>query len=296
MVASPQLLIDAGASVGLPTSKSGRPLLINRSRPALGSLFEACVIGSDEEHLSSVAEACLAEAQRLDRRLSRFSTQSETSRVNRDAGRDAVIVDYELAELLSLCYSAWQRTEGWFDIAANQSWSIKNRRVEFLELGTQLDLSCVVKGYTLDCAAELIDEFHVADAILHAGMQTVLAKGNSLTGRGWQVRVRNPASDAQGSELLVELCDEALSVTSTNNRQLGSQQRAAVLVIAATAFDAEVFAAALLNMGRERASEYLSHNPGKLSVAWLDEVTFPHEGKWHWLTPDRESLTHSRLS
>lgn len=295
MVASPQLLIDAGASVGLPTCKSDRPLLVNRSRPALGSLFEVCVIGSDEEHLSSVAEACLAEAQRLDRRLSRFSTQSETSRVNRDAGRDAVIVDYELAELLSLCYSAWQRTEGWFDIASNQSWSIKNRRVEFLELGTQLDFSSVVKGYSLDRAAELIDEFHVADAILHAGTQTVLAKGNSLTGRGWQVRVRNPASDAQGSELLVELCDEALSVTSTSDRQQGAQQ-AAVLVIAATAFDAEVFAAALLNMGRERASEYLASYPGKLSVAWLDEVTFPHEGKWHWLTPDRESLTPSRLS
>ncbi len=291
MVASPQLLIDAGASIGLPTSKSERPLLVNRSRPALGALFEACVIGSDEEHLSSVAEACLAETQRLDKRLSRFSSQSETSRINRDAARDAVLVDYELAELLSLCYSAWQRTEGWFDIASNQSWSIKNRHVEFLELGTQLDLSCVVKGYTLDCAADLIDEFHIADALLHAGTQTVLAKGNSLTGRGWQVRVRNPASDAQGSELIVDLCDEALSVASTRDGQRGAEHHAAVLVIAATAFEAEVFASALLNMGHERASEYLAHYPGKLSVAWLDEVTFPHEGKWHWLTPDRATLT-----
>jgi thiamine biosynthesis lipoprotein ApbE len=122
----------------------------------------------------------------------------------------------------------------------------------------------------------------------------VLAKGNSLTGRGWQVRVRNPASDAPGSELLVELCDEALSVTSTSDRLQATQQRAAVLVIAATAFDAEVFAAALLNMGRERASEYLANYPGKLSVAWLDEVTFPHEGKWHWLTPERATLTQSQ--
>lgn len=292
MVASPQLLIDAGASIGLPTSKTERPLVVSRSRPALGTLFEACVVGSDEEHLLSVVEACLAEAQRLDRRLSRFSAQSETSRINRDASRDAVLVDYELAELLSLCYSAWQRTEGWFDIASNQSWSIKNRHVEFLELGTQLDLACVVKGYTLDRAAELIEEFHVADAILHAGSQTVLAKGNSLTGRGWQVRVRNPASDAQGSELLVDLCDEALSVVSSNDRHQANQPQAAVLVIAATAFDAEVFAAALLNMGRERAGEFLATFPtSKLCVAWLDEVTFPHEGKWHWLTTDRARLT-----
>ncbi|WP_254508461.1 FAD:protein FMN transferase [Anatilimnocola floriformis] len=284
MVASPQLMIDVGAGVGLPGSKAERPLLINRSRPALGALFEVCLIGSDEEHLSSVAEACLAETQRLDRRLSRFSANSETSRINRDAARNAVIVDYELAELLTLCYSAWQRTEGWFDIASNQSWSIKNRQVEFLELGTQLDVGIVSKGYTLDRAAELVDEFNVADAILHAGTQTVLAKGNSLTGRGWQVRVRNPASDAQGAELLVELCDEALAVVTNHDRHLPADQQAAVLVTAPTAFEAEVFAAALLQMGRARALDFLSQQTQRVSVAWLDEVTFPHEGTWHWLT------------
>lgn len=285
MVASPQLLIDAGSALGLPGSKTERPLLVNRSRPALGALFEVCVVGSDEEHLSSVAEACLAEAQRLDRRLSRFSALSETSRINRDATRAAVIVDYELAELLTLCYSAWQRTEGWFDIAASQSWSIKNRQVEFLELGTQLDLSSVVKGYALDRAAELVDEFHVADAILHAGTQSVLAKGNSLTGRGWQVRVRNPASDAQGTELLIDLCDQALAVTSTQDRAQPAAEQAAVLVVAPTAFESEVFAVALLQMGRQRSLEYLAeHSSNKIAVAWLDEVTFPHEGKWHWLT------------
>ena len=284
MVASPQLMIDAGAGIGLPACKSDRPLLINRSRPALGALFEICLIGGDEEHLSSVAEACLAETQRLDRRLSRFSAHSETSRINRDAGRDAVIVDYELAELLTLCYSAWQRTEGWFDIASNQNWTIKNRRVEFLELGTQLDLGNVTKGYTLDRAAELVDEFNVADALLHAGTQTVLAKGNSLTGHGWQARVRNPASDAQGSELFVELCDEALTVVVTQE-----SQQAAVLVIAPTAFEAEVFATALLQMGRSRASDFLAQQTHRMSVAWLDVVTLPHEGTWQWLTPEREA-------
>ena len=286
MAASPQLLIDAGAAVGLPCSKLERPFLVNRSRPALGALFEVCLIGSDEEHLSSVADACLAETLRLDRRLSRFSAQSETARINREALRDAVVVDYELAELLTLCYSAWQRTEGWFDIAENQSWSIRNQRVEFLEPGTQLDLNCVSKGYALDRAAELVDEFHVADALLHAGTQTVLAKGNSLTGRGWQIRIRNPSSDAQGSELLLSLCDEALAVISTRDRQSPAAKEAAVLAIAETAFEAEVFASALLNMGRARAMEFLASH-ARLAVAWLDEVTFPHEGTWHWLREPR---------
>lgn len=284
MVASPQLLIDSGAAVGLPGCKSDRPLVVNRTRPAMGTLFETCLIGSEEDHLTAVAEACLAEVQRLDRRLSRCHLQSETARINRDATRERVLVDYELAELLQLCYTAWQQTSGWFDIAAGQSWSIKNRGVEFLELGTQFDFSCVSKGYALDRAAELLDEFHVADGILHAGTQTVLAKGNSVSSRGWQVRVRNPASDAQGSELLIDLCDEALAVAATGDLRLRVDHSACVVVVATTGFDAEVLATSLLSMGRERAIDFLAeHAHKKISVAWLDDVSFPHEAKWHWL-------------
>lgn len=284
MVASPQLLIDSGSAVGLPGSKLDRPLVVNRSRPALGTLFETCLVGADEEHLSSVAEACLAEVQRLDRRLSRCHVQSEIARINREATRESVIVDYELAELLKLCYTAAQQTAYWFDIAAGQAWAIKNRGVEFLELGTQLDFSSISKGYALDRAAELLDEFHVCDGILHAGTHTVLAKGNAPTGRGWQVRVRNPTSDAQGSELLVDLCDEALAVTSTADVRLPAAHAAVVVVIAATGFEAEVWATALLKMGREKAIEFLAHQvSNKYSVAWLDDVTFPHEGTWCWL-------------
>lgn len=288
MVASPQLLIDSGSAVGLPSGRSERPALINRTRPALGTLFEACLIGGEMEQLSAVAETCLAEVQRLDRRLSRFNSQSEIARINREAARGAVIVDYELAELLTLCYRAAQQTDGWFDIAGGQAWSIKNRGVEFLEFGTQLDFGGVAKGYALDRAAELLDEFSVADAVLHAGTHTVRAQGNSLSGRGWQVRVRNPASDSQGSELLVDLCDEALAVLSTSDLKQHVEQRAAVAVIAPSAFDAEVLANAFLAMGRERTLEYLdAQRLPHLAVAWLDEVTFPHELQWHWLTPGR---------
>jgi hypothetical protein len=244
MVASPQLMIDAGAGIGLPTCKSDRPLVINRSRPALDTLFQVCLIGGDEEHLSSVAEACLGDCQ-----LSHFSANS---------------------------------------IASAQKWAI--------ELGAQLDLSNGTKGYTLDRAAERVDEFTVADAILHAGTQTVLAKGNSLTGQGWPVRIGNPASDAQGSELFVELHDEALTVVVTQERQQSaySQQqfvvlKAAVLVIAPTAFEAEIFTTALLQMGRSRASDFLAQQIHRLSVAWLDAVTDPHQGTWQWLTPEREA-------
>src|SRR5262245_38640545 len=84
MVASPQLLVDSGAAIGLPCSNTDRPLIINRSRPAMGTLFEACLVGAEEEHLSSVAEACLSEVQRIDRRLSRCHVQSETARINRE--------------------------------------------------------------------------------------------------------------------------------------------------------------------------------------------------------------------
>jgi thiamine biosynthesis lipoprotein len=289
MVASPQLLIDSGAAVGLPSSKADQPVLISRTRPALGTLFEACLIGSEMAQLLAVAETCLAEVQRLDRRLSRFHSQSEIARINREAARGAVIVDYELAELLTLCYRAAQQTDGWFDIAGGQAWSIKNQGVEFLDHSTQLDFGGVGKGYALDRAAELLDEFSIADAVLHAGTHSVRAHGNSLSGRGWQVRVRNPVSDSQGSELLVDLCEEALAVVASTELNQPVAHGAAVAVVAPTAFDAEVLTNAFLAMGRSRTVEFLEQQRmHHVSVAWLDEVTFPFESQWHWLTAGRE--------
>ena len=285
MVASPQLLIDAGAAVGLPGNKLERPLLVHRSHPAMGTLFEACLTGVDEVQLASVAEACLAEVQRLDHRLSRFHSQSETARINREARQNSVIVDYELAELLTLCYTAWQQTEGWFDIAANQAWSIRNGHVEFLELGTQLDFSSVAKGYALDRAAELLEEFSITNALLSAGTRAVIAKGNAPGKEGWQVRVRNPIRDVQGAELTFSLFDQALSVVATSDFQLPTANHAAVAVVAATGFEAEVLSSALINMGRARAIDFLTRQSKlRIHVAWIDEVTYPHEGTWHWLT------------
>jgi thiamine biosynthesis lipoprotein len=289
MAASPQVLIDSGASIGLPSNKHEPPVLIHRTRPALGTLFEVCLIGGEYEQLSAVAETCLAEVQRLDRRLSRFHSQSEVARINREAPRGAVIVDYELAELLTLCRCVAQQTDGWFDIAAGQAWSIKNRGVEFLEPGMQIDFSGISRGYALDRSAELLDEFSIADAVLHAGTHAVRAQGNSPSGRGWQVRVRNPANDSQGSELLVDLCDEALAVLTSAELKQPAEQRAAVAVVARTAFEAESLASVFLAMGRERTMEFLNDRlMARVAVAWLDDASFPHEAHWHWLTGERE--------
>lgn len=296
MFTSPHPLIDCGAAVGLPSHQSAGSFVVTRSRPAMGTLFEACLVGPDEEHLCSVAEACLSEVQRLSGRLSRFEPQSETSRLNREAGQWPVIVDYELAGLLAQCHAAWQQTDGAFDIARGFPWLLKNRHVEYLNQATQFDFGGVAKGYALDRVLDLLDEFNVHDALLHGGTSSVLARGNSPTGRGWTVRVNNPVNDLQGAELLLELCDESLSVSATSHAGQGEsdlvdpitrqpiQHQAAVAVIARLGFEAEVLSTSLLCLGRGRAEQFLAgHHELRVSVAWLDEERPAHEARWEWL-------------
>ena len=67
--------------------------------PAMGSWFEAFLIGTDEEHLMAVGEAALDEVSRLDRLLSRHDRASEVSRIHREAAGRPVRVGPELFAL-----------------------------------------------------------------------------------------------------------------------------------------------------------------------------------------------------
>jgi thiamine biosynthesis lipoprotein len=296
MYTSPHPLIDCGPAVGLPSQQCAGSFVVSRSRPAMGTLFEACLVGHDDEHLSAVAEACLSEVQRLSRRLSRFDPQSETSRLNREAAQWPVIVDYELAGLLGQCHAAWQQTDGAFDIARGLPWLLKNRYVEYLDQATQFDFGGVAKGYALDRVLDLLEEFNVHDALVHGGTSSVLGRGNSPANRGWTVRVNNPVNDLQGAELMLELCDESLSVSATSHAGHGEsdlvdpftrqplQHQAAVVVIAQSGFEAEVMSTALLCLGRTRAEQFLAVHPElRVSVAWLNEERPAHEARWEWL-------------
>ncbi|MBS0211263.1 MAG: FAD:protein FMN transferase [Planctomycetes bacterium] len=283
-------------------------LLVHRARPAMGTLFEIWLRGDDEEHLTSVAEAALDEVARLEQLLSRFDARSEISRVNRTAAQEPVQIDRELFALLEVCQQAWQASDGAFEITAGSSAGVMMtdvaldagaQTVRFARDGVRLDLGAVGKGYALDWAAAVLDQFGVFNALIHGGTSSVLARGTGTGGAAWLVDIRWPPGQADAPRVtelaLRDMClstsaafgdDTAISdvIDPRTGRPLDRQ--AACVVVAPSATEAEIWSTALLCMGKAATADYTEAElPAGVFAGWIEPDNGDATAKLTWLKP-----------
>jgi thiamine biosynthesis lipoprotein len=271
----------------------------------MGTWFEARLLGDDPQHLADVAEAVLDEVERIDRLLSRFDPRSEIARINAEAARRAVRVDFEVLGILETCRAAWQETRGCFDVAARSgsfgavAIDPSRRTVRFREPGLALDLGGIGKGYALDRGAAILATHGVRSAFLHGGTSSILAVGHDATGQPWTVGVRDPFVPAgEAAELFrVRVAGRGFSCSATHSAgQAVSdlfdprshrpvEAQAACVVLAADATGAEVLSTALLCMGKEEAAEQALRYAGAtgFDLAWIE--CRDDRPTWSWLTP-----------
>ena len=161
---------------------------------AMGTRFEAVLVGDDAGFLRAAAEEALELIEDEHARLSRFERDSVVSRVNRHASSGWVGVDGDFDSLLSLCDELVHATDGAFDPTvtseAGACWGEVQResgRVRFLREGVRLDFGAVAKGWALDLAREALLEAGVEIALLHGGTSSVLALGAPPGEEGWRI-------------------------------------------------------------------------------------------------------------
>ena len=265
----------------------------------MATRFEARLVGDDEEHLTAVAEAALDEVTRIERLLSRFDPASEVSRIKREAASRPVRVDRELFAILRECREWYDRTDGYFDVCATGEAGSpcfgeairldeESNSVTFLDPATRLDFGGYGKGYALDVAGRVLDEFGVGSALLHGGTSSILARGEPEDGPAWRVEIRDPFGIAPGGSVSTfHLNDGAVSTSGVfdpdssrskildpiASRRLDKQ--AACSVVAPKAREAEVYSTALLAMGKRRASDFLGRMRQDLSldrVFWIERA------------------------
>jgi FAD:protein FMN transferase len=178
-------------------------MTVRCARLAMGTAFEFSLVGDDVEHLTAVGEAALDEVTRVERLLSRFDPASEVSRINREAASRPVRVDRELFSILMDCRTWFDSTDGYFDVCAtgeSDSPSIGRsvrldpdaRTIRFLDPTARLDFGGYGKGYALDAAAQVLDEFGVESAFLHGGTSSILARGRQEDGSPWRIGLHDP--------------------------------------------------------------------------------------------------------
>jgi thiamine biosynthesis lipoprotein len=150
----------------------------------------------DDEHVGeSAADAVFAWLREVDARFSPFKADSEVCRLDRgDIARRDVSAD--LDEVLALCEEYRVATGGAFDVRLP---------------GRGLDPCAVVKGWSVQRAAELLTAAGARRFVLNAGGDVVASGGP------WRVGVRHP-EQADRVCVVAELTDGAIATSARYER------------------------------------------------------------------------------
>lgn len=218
----------------------------------MATLFEAWLVGDDDEHLQAVGEAALDEIERLEQLLSRFDPAAELSRLNREAGSGPVQVSRPMWDVLSDVLRANDETDGFFDACAPVRAAdrgsdemrfgkhrsrrtadlvlldAERRTVQFAGPEVRLDLGGFGKGFALDVAVQAIERFGVGSFLLHGGTSSIVARGTRPDGGPWSVTICNPFFGEDAPETVIELHGTGLSTSVSKETGTTAAESAAV--------------------------------------------------------------------
>lgn len=210
---------------------------------AMGGPCELQVYAPDERAAAACA-AGEAEVRRLEAAYSRYRDDSITSRINRSAGDPAgVSVDDETAGLLDFAQTAWEQSDGLFDLtsgALRRAWDFKAQRVPTpaqveaalahvgwqrvdwqrpllrLPAGMELDFGGIAKEYAADRARRVLHDAGVRHGCVDLAGDLAIV-GPHPDGAPWQVGIRHPR-DPENAVAAIELAGGAIASSGDYER------------------------------------------------------------------------------
>jgi FAD:protein FMN transferase len=217
---------------------------------AMATVFEVIVAGQDATYARQAAEEVFREIDRLEGQLSRFIPNSDIARVNRLLPGDWARVTIDVFDCLETAIFVNRATNGAFDVTLGPLMNLIRREtsdgtrisreeraaafartgmdrlvldrssfsvgvaVTGCESGLEVDLGAIGKGYALDCAARLLEDWGIESALIHGGTSTVLAIGSrpaeEESNSGWIVSAGAEWGKSLGIGKIA-IQDEALS-------------------------------------------------------------------------------------
>lgn len=189
----------------------------------MGSRFDITVVAKNQEEGDAYIELAVNEIIRIEKLISSWDPNSQTSLVNRNAGIKPVQVDEELFNLIKRAINISSLTSGAFDItyaSMDNIWKFdgsmmkmpaeeeisasvskvgykkialdKEKSTVFLrEKGMKIGFGAIGKGYAADKAKKLLQDLGVTGGIINASgdMNTW---GTQPNNKSWQVGITNP--------------------------------------------------------------------------------------------------------
>ncbi|MFT6370399.1 MAG: thiamine biosynthesis lipoprotein [Maribacter sp.] len=211
----------------------------------MGSTFEVTLVAKDAASGDKYIAIAVAEISRIEKLISSWNPNSQTSEINEAAGEKPVRVSQELFDLIDRCLKISRLTDGAFDISyasMDRIWKFDNSMKKmpsekaiqesvssvgyqhiilnkkdtsvFLKRSNmKIGFGAVGKGYAADRAKALLVQKGVSSGIINASgdMNTW---GKQPDGSEWKVALTNPMDKNKGFALL-PVVDKAV-VTSGN--------------------------------------------------------------------------------
>ncbi len=216
-----------------------------RTLKLMGNRFDITLVAKDSTEANKYIDLAVGEISRIERLISSWDPNSQTSEINRNAGIKAVKVDKELYDLIEHSLTISMITDGAFDISyasMDRIWrfdgsmtkmpseeeikksvaNVGHQNIEldhestsvFLKLpGMKIGFGAIGKGYAADKAKALLMEKDVFAGIINASgdMNTW---GRQPNGEHWKVAITNPMDKSKAFGLLP--IKEGAVVTSGN--------------------------------------------------------------------------------
>ena len=188
----------------------------------MGSAFEFKVTAPDEGSGKELLHDCVDEVRRIEKLLTEFSPDSETSLINMNAGKEPVLVSEETYSLLRRSVDISLMTNGAFDITAGvlkKLYDFKKSEVEippdniitdalnrtgykkikllpgnkvFLEKkGMHIGFGAIGKGYAADRVRKIMEEKGVQSGVINASGD-LTAWGKRPNGENWRAGIAHP--------------------------------------------------------------------------------------------------------
>jgi thiamine biosynthesis lipoprotein len=216
-----------------------------RTLKLMGNRFEITVVANDSIEANGYINLAVEEISRIEKLISSWDPNSQTSEINRNAGIKAIKVDEELYNLIDRSIAISKITNSAFDISyasMDRIWKFDGSMTEmpseeevkksvakvgyqnielnprdvsvFLKLpGMKIGFGAIGKGYAADMAKTLLIKNGVVAGIINASgdMNTW---GRQPNGKHWKVAITNPLDKSKAFGLLP--IKEGAVVTSGN--------------------------------------------------------------------------------
>ncbi|MFA6082723.1 FAD:protein FMN transferase [Mucilaginibacter sp.] len=190
----------------------------------MGNRFEISVVADDKHWAENRIDIAIAEIQRIEKQLTTFSDDSQTNRINANAGIAPVKVDQDVFDLIARSLKISELTQGAFDItygsidkclwnfdmnmkalpdAATAQASVRlinyqnvildneNTTVFLKEQGMRIGFGGIGKGYAADKAKAILQQNGVKSGIVNAAGDLV-TWGLQPSGKPWTIAIADP--------------------------------------------------------------------------------------------------------